>query len=130
MTTTTTITNGTVPRSRTQDSGVYRFSLHSPAEGDSVYIGEGMLLRKRFDWYRVGHKSQVTNHRMNNRIKTVIAAGGSVQIDVATEIVLEVGGNTTPSNLHNAFQRKLAENAALVAAEQASEKIENSWKES
>jgi len=111
-------------------AGVYRFSLRADTGGDTVYIGEGELLNKRFGWYRGGHGSQVTNKRMNDCMKDVLTSRGTVMVDVATEIRLEVDGQPVPSDLAKAFQRKLAENAALVAAGVAGEKIENKSKES
>jgi hypothetical protein len=107
----------------TQQPGIYRFSFRAP-DRDSAYIGEADQLRRRFAHYRNPGPTQRTNIAVNTLMKDVLGTG-SVSVDIATEIRLEVEDQPVTSSLSNVFQRRLAENAALVAAQEAGRKIEN-----
>jgi hypothetical protein len=100
---------------------VYRFWLDDQT-GRSVYIGQAVLLDQRFAWHRAGHGSQRTSFPMNGRMRNVPEGGGTVSVEITTEITLIVDGTPSASDLRSGFVRRLAENAALVAAEAAGQR--------
>jgi hypothetical protein len=104
--------------------GVYRLTLASH-KGTSVYVGEADRLRRRFLHYRNPGPTQHTNIRMNAAMKAIIESGGSVFVETATDIVLEVNGRRLVADLSERTFRLLAENAALVVAREAGETVEN-----
>jgi hypothetical protein len=106
-----------------EQPGIYRFSFGAHDRG-SIYIGEADRLRRRFDHYRNPGPTQRTNIAINTLMKDSMSTG-RVSVDIATEIRLEVEGQPITSSLSDVFQRRLAENAALVAAQQTGKKIEN-----
>jgi hypothetical protein len=83
------------------------------------------VLNRRFTHYRSPGKSQETNKWANAAMKRVLQAEGQVFVDIAVEILVEIDGSPVQPDQFNAFYRRLAENAALVAARQAGMNVRN-----
>lgn len=102
--------------------GMYRFVL-TDAVGATVgvYIGESDQIARRMGNYRNPGPTQPTNQRMNGRLRDVLGAGGLVELSVAFEVTVDgeaFGLDTRPARL-------LAENAALIRANQLGLPVEN-----
>ena len=94
--------------------GLYRFRLSAPAP--SVYVGETEDLRRRHYQYANPGPTQRTNQRMNGRMLAVLAAGGSVEVDVCTAVAVAIGECSEALDLRIRSHRHLAEEAALEQA--------------
>jgi hypothetical protein len=107
------------------DPGLYRLWLGG-AEHSAVYIGETDNLRRRATHYRNPGPSQRTNIRLNERLRTHLAAGGRADMYVVITAKLEIDGNRIPLDLSQKAARRLVENAALVeAAVSGADQVEN-----
>lgn len=105
--------------------GIYQFRLVG-ADTSAVYIGESDNLRRRLAHYRSPGPTQPTNIRLNERLRTHLAAGGTVEVSVATEAELQLDGAAAPLDLAKKASRLLVENAVLVtAAASGADEIEN-----
>lgn len=96
-------------------SGLYRIRLLS---NDDVrhYIGETDELRRRFQHYRTPGPSQKTNIRMNEEFRQHFAAGGTIEVDIATDgISVSSAGAPLRVDLADKAMRRLLEHAALVS---------------
>lgn len=96
-------------------AGVYRFRL-AGADGASVYIGESDDLGRRFGHYRNPGPTQRTNIRLNERMKTRLAGGGSVRVALVTAARLAVGECSEPMDLDRRASRLLVEEHLLAEA--------------
>jgi hypothetical protein len=108
------------PKAAPDEPGIYRFTLRS-GDQHSVYIGEAVRLARRFAQYRRPGPTQRTNQHINKLMKTTLEAGGSVFVDIATEV--HVGAEEADMSYRP--YRLVAENAALIATRQAGVKAEN-----
>jgi len=107
------------------DPGLYRFWLGG-VERSAVYIGETDNLRRRAAHYRNPGPSQRTNIRLNERLRTHLAAGGRVEMNIITTAESEIDGKRIPLDLNQKAARRLVENAALVeAAASGADQVEN-----
>jgi hypothetical protein len=100
--------------------GLYRLTLTGGAAGarPQVYIGETDNLRRRLsNNYRSPGPSQRTSLRVNALLRSHIAAGGEVDLAVATVAVVHMRGDEQVLDLRRKAGRLLAENAALVLAQ-------------
>jgi hypothetical protein len=103
--------------------GLYRFRLVGPHR-TSAYVGEAAFLPQRIEGYRYGYHRQATNVRMNRRMKEHLAAGGSIELSIATQASVTVDGVTRPLDLRRKASRLLVEAAGLHALPEA-EQAEN-----
>lgn len=106
-----------------QQPGLYRYRFVAPGRV-TVYIGEAVDLRRRADGYRRGYERQATNRRINARMRAHLAAGGRIDVAVATQASLAVDGTARALDLSRKASRLLAENAAIHAVP-AGESLEN-----
>jgi hypothetical protein len=105
--------------------GLYRFEISTP-NSPAVYIGETELLPRRFQNYRTPGVSQITNERLNLRLKDVLKAGGKVSVSIITRSAyLDVNGKRRVLDLTRKHERVLAEHAAIVGLEAEPMKILN-----
>ena len=107
-----------------EDPGIYRFRFESSAGAFSSYIGEATNLTRRHAGYQYGYRKQLTNFRINARMKEHMAAGGRIVVSITTAATLTIDGVTRPLDLGLKRSRLLVENAALHALPDA-EPIEN-----
>lgn len=98
--------------------GLYRFRLVGP-DRTTTYVGEAALLPQRIEGYRYGYHRQATNARMNRRMREHLAAGGSIELSIATQASVTVDGVTRPLDLRRKASRLLVEAAALHALPEA-----------
>ncbi len=94
--------------------GLYRFRLLD--EGASVYVGETDDLPRRFGRYRNPGPSQRTNVRLNGRMRSHLAAGGSVTLEICGRAGLTLGSEHEALDLRRKSHRVLAEEEALAQA--------------
>ena len=107
-----------------ETAGLHRLRLVGPTSA-STYIGETANLKRRAAGYRGGYAGQVTNARMNRRMREHLGAGGRIEMSIATAAVLAVDGETDrPLDLARKASRLLVEAAALHAVPDA-EPLEN-----
>ncbi|MDQ3784073.1 MAG: hypothetical protein M3360_04230 [Actinomycetota bacterium] len=107
------------------DPGLYRFWLGG-AEHSAVYIGETDNLRRRAAHYPNPGPSQRTNIRLNERLRTHLAAGGRADMYVIITAELDIDGNRIFLDLSQKDGRRLVGNAALVeAAASEADQVEN-----
>ncbi len=107
-----------------ETAGLYRLRLVG-STSTSTYIGETANLKRRAAGYRGGHAGQVTNARMNRRMREHLGAGGRIEMSIATAAVIAVDSETDrPLDLARKASRLLAEAAALHAVPDA-EPLEN-----
>lgn len=92
--------------------GLYRFLLHDASR--TAYVGETDELTRRFGHYRNPGPSQRTNVRLNDRMRAVLASGGSIAVEVCTRADVEVGSCREPLDLRVKSHRLLAEETALA----------------
>ncbi len=93
--------------------GLYRFHLrHGGAE--RRYVGESTNLKQRFGFYRNPGKSQQTNIRINNLLRTALNDGGEVSVDLATRLVFEREDAAVPLDLADKIVRRMFEHFAQV----------------
>jgi hypothetical protein len=104
------------------EPGIYRFRLVGPST--SNYIGEAVDLRQRANGYRAGYPRQRTNHRMNQRMREHLEAGGQVEVAIAVSVEAKINGRVQRLDLHCKKSRLLAESAALHLVPDA-EPLEN-----
>ncbi len=105
-------------------AGLYRLRLVGSTSA-STYIGETANLKRRAAGYRGGYAGQVTNARMNRRMREHLSTGGAIEMSIATAAVLAVDSETDrPLDLSRKASRLLAEAAALHAVPDA-EPLEN-----
>ncbi len=104
--------------------GIYRFRFETAAGAFSSYIGEAANLIRRHAGYQYGYKKQLTNFRINGRMKEHLAVGGRIVVSISTEATVTIDGATRPLDLGLKRSRLLVENAALHALPNA-EPIEN-----
>jgi hypothetical protein len=101
---------------------MYRFVLIDAVGATvGVYIGESDQIARRMGNYRNPGPTQPTNQRMNGRLRDVLGAGGLVELSVAFEVTVD---GEAPG-LHARLARLLAENAALIRANQLGLPVEN-----
>ena len=105
------------------EPGLYRYRLVR-GDGASTYVGEASNLRRRAYGYQLGYAGQKTNARMNARKREHLAAGGRIEMAIATEATIELDGRTQPIDLRRKASRLLIENAAIHAVPDA-EPLEN-----
>ncbi len=92
------------------DPGIYRFSFTEADDTtSSVYLGETDNLARRMTHYRSPGPTQATNQRMHARLVEHMAAGGRVELAVATSV--EVRG--VAMDLSQKAARLLAEREAI-----------------
>lgn len=102
--------------------GIYRFTLRDDEdEIVGVYIGESDNLARRMGNYRNPGSGQPTNQRVNQRILVTLEHGGSVELAVAVEVTAD----GEDLDLARRPARLLAENLALIQANQAAVPVEN-----
>jgi hypothetical protein len=106
------------------EPGIYRFTLAS-ADSRSVYIGEADRLRRRFAHYRSPGPKQPRNQRMNAAMRAIVESGGTVEVDTADQVRVEIDGRAVVADLSHRPYRLLAENAGLVLAREAGFALEN-----
>lgn len=97
------------------DPGIYRFRFETAARDFSSHIGEATNLTRRHAGYQYGYKKQLTNFRINARMKDHLKAGGRILVSISTEATATIDGPTRPLNLGLKRSRLLVENAALLA---------------
>ena len=97
------------------EAGVYR--LRFSGEGrPRCYIGESANLRGRFGFYRNPGATQATNLRLNALMTEHLAKGGTISLDLITQIgALMQGGFNKERSLSDKAVRRLLEQAAIVA---------------
>lgn len=94
--------------------GLYRFRLNGASA--QRYVGETMDLRRRFQHYRAPGPTQATNLRINEILRTHLAAGGAIEVDIFTgPVSVRIGQETSVLDLADKSARRLLEHAALVA---------------
>ncbi len=104
--------------------GLYRLRLVG-LDSTSTYIGETANLQRRAAGYRGGYSGQVTNARMNRRMREHLEADGRIELFIATEADVMVDrGASGRLDLGRKVSRLLAEAAALHAVPDA-EPLEN-----
>ena len=96
--------------------GLYRFRLLGSNE-IRHYIGETDDLRRRFQHYRTPGPSQKTNIRINEEFHRHFAAGGTIEVDIATDGISVSTSAGVPARVDLADKavRRLLEHAALVS---------------
>ncbi len=105
-------------------AGLYRLRLIGPAS-TSTYIGETANLKRRAAGYRGGYAGQVTNARMNRRMREHLEARGNIEMSIANAAALIMDGEAErPLDLGQKASRLLVEAAALHAVPEA-EPLEN-----
>lgn len=100
-----------------REPGLYRFWIEGADERPSVYVGEASDLRRRMQHYRTPGVSQATNIRLNELLKTAIAAGSVVALSTLTAVTVTLNEDEPrglPLNRRNA--RLVAEQSAIAAA--------------
>lgn len=107
----TSLTFPDVPK----EPGIYKFVLHHTGR-ERLYVGEAVNLARRFQHYATPGVSQTTNLRMRDRAIRVGAAGGTMTVFIARNIVIKSGGSFVSPDLDSEFARRFIENAVLVAA--------------
>ena len=110
---------------RPEEPGIYRLTFRPTSGADLVYIGEANQLRRRFTGYRTPGSKQPTNQRINAVMQWVIDNGGTVELETATQIRVDIDGREVVTDLAHRPYRLLAENAALVVARDAGQVILN-----
>jgi hypothetical protein len=99
-------------------AGLYRMTLTHGATGVRVYVGETDNLHQRLAGnYRNPGPSQHTSLRINALLCEHLAAGGVVELAVATTATVWLADGSQPLDLSRKAGRLLAENAALVLAQ-------------
>lgn len=94
---------------------LYRLRLSGPTN-TRHYIGEAINLRRRFGNYRNPGPSQATSLRINDVLRTHLADGGNVEVDlIISGIDLLIEGKSHSFDLANKATRRLLEQAAVVA---------------
>lgn len=100
--------------------GLYRYDFGMDDRGvRTVYIGESQDLARRARNYRgakTDRSTQKTSRRIHTEIVGHVLAGGSLEFAIATEVVIQDGGE---ADLRLKSARRLAENAAVLMAQQA-----------
>ena len=104
--------------------GLYRFRCASDTS-PWQYIGETDNLRRRAYHYRNPGPSQWTNIRLNDLLRGEIVNGNEVAFATATEATIEVADVWADADLRQKAVRRSLENAALIAATEAGERIHN-----
>lgn len=69
------------------DPGVYQWVFRQDGR-ERRYVGEASNMYRRFRQYARPGPTQTTNLRMNARVLRVIAAGGSIELLLATSVKL------------------------------------------
>ena len=106
--------------------GIYRFRLVEAGGRPCVYVGESVNLQRRMAQYAKPGPTQQTNIRLNRRFREVLRNGGAVTFAAASSVVIGVDGQRLDTDLTLASTRRLAENAALVAARaDGADQVEN-----
>lgn len=101
--------------------GIYRFSL-TPSRGPlTVYVGETTNLNTRMSHYRNPGPTQLTNQRINARLKETVTNSGSVLVDAITAAT--VSGRRL--DLASRAARRLVESLALVELGHVGRPLEN-----
>jgi hypothetical protein len=99
--------------------GLYRFGFGPNASGTrTFYIGESTNLRRRASNYRnakTDRSRQRTSRRIHKEIVSHLLDGGSIEFAIAVEVESSGEG---PPDLRLKSLRRLAENAAVVVAQQ------------
>jgi hypothetical protein len=99
--------------------GLYRFDFGLDDEGVRVvYIGESVSLRQRASNYRnakTDRSRQRTSRRIHKEVVAHLSTGGAIEFAIATEVL--VGAGRQAANLRLRSARRLAENAAVLAAQ-------------
>ena len=109
----------------TDRPGIYRFALIG-ADSSSYYIGETIQLHRRFGQYCAPGPTQWTNIRLNHEMRQVLASGGHVTIDIASEAwVITPTGDRTPIDLSSMDDRRRLEVAVLHTERQAGHRLLN-----
>jgi hypothetical protein len=104
--------------------GVYAFRFVGKKE-TTVYIGEAENLRRRAAHYRNPGPSQITNIRLNEKMRSHLAADGRITLHLITAAKVEVDGSSEECDMSSNFVRRFLENAALLAVARTAEKVEN-----
>lgn len=104
-----------IPRARPLP-GVYRFRLTERSGTTWVYFGETVNLARRMTQYAKPGPTQRTNQRMNARFRGVLAERGTIDVSIADTIIIQIDGEDVVTDLTHQWDRRLAENAAIVAA--------------
>ena len=105
--------------------GLYRFRLSGNGP-PRHYVGETEELRQRFQQYRTPGRTQQTNIRMNAEFFDHMKAGGTIKIDILVDKAeIIVAGSSVSTDLANKANRRLLEQAALVAETAAGTKLLN-----
>jgi len=105
-------------------AGVYVFRFVG-AETATKYIGETDNLQRRVAHYRHPGPSQLTNIRLNERMRSHLAKPGRITMDVIMGARIQLDHTIEDLSLESVRSRRLLENIALVASERAGEKVEN-----
>ena len=104
--------------------GIYRFRI-SGGTGAEVYIGESENLRRRMSAnYASTHTGQ-TNVRVREWLHGNLDADRSVELAIVCNAVLAIDGEPIAADLRQADTRLLIENAALILARRAGDRVQN-----
>ena len=106
------------------EPGIYQFRI-TGADGDEVYIGESSDLKRRMLGNYASTHTGTTNVRVREMLTQHLLDGRRVQFSIIRQAGLEVDGETTVPNLSQKPMRLIVENAALVVAQQAGDRIHN-----
>ncbi|MGN6252542.1 MAG: hypothetical protein ACTHNS_12085 [Marmoricola sp.] len=101
------------------EPGLYRYDFGLDEGGThTYYIGESQNLARRARNYRnakTDRSTQRTSRRIHMEITRHLMSGGSIDFAIATEVAVDGSG---PADLRLKSARRLAENAAVLIAQQ------------
>lgn len=103
--------------------GLYRFRFEG-AENARVYIGESKNVSRRFGNYARPGPSQVTNIRLNAAMTDHLDEDGLINVDTCFEVLFG-HPKAKKVNLGDKAARRMAENAAIVIAQQHGDSLLN-----
>ena len=92
--------------------GIYRFRFHG-SDGVRVYVGETSDLRRRANHYLIGNPAGRTNKWVHDLMREHLASGGQIDMAIALDGIVTVGGLLRPLEVGRSMSRLLAEGAAL-----------------
>lgn len=103
--------------------GVYCFHIEQDSVAE-VYVGESEDLRQRME-HNYRYSPRPTNLRVRSMLLERLAAGKRVQLSIARNVLVELGGTQAAGDLSLKQVRLLVESAALAIARHAGEQIQN-----
>jgi hypothetical protein len=96
--------------------GIYRMALIKRDGFGVTYVGQSDSLPRRFGNYRNPGPTQQTSKRINGLLLKVLSDGGRIEVELAVEGRLSLGGEPAVLDLKVKAHRLLAEGAAVVSA--------------